>query len=213
MRRALTGWARRGSARHLSPTFAVQPIAALALARTISRSTVFTFNLRQYGVINFEPSVQAVEEFRLVSGTPAAEYGFTMGSTVTLVTRSGGEMYCGSACEFFRNDQLDADRGCPIQQVGGLPRGKLRQNHFGGAFSGPIHGKSHFLFVNTEFLRVSRALRRGARVFRRLKRAAACSGIRIRMDHGHSTCRIASRPQAENSSACFPVRTQVARRN
>jgi len=44
-----------------------------------------------------------------VSGTPAAEYGFTMGSTVTLVTRSGGEMYRGSAYEFFRNDQLDVN--------------------------------------------------------------------------------------------------------
>jgi len=87
-----------------------------------------------------------------VSGTPAAEYGFTMGSTVTLVTRSGGEMYRGSAYEFFRNDQLDAND--PFNKSAGLPRGKLRQNHFGGAFSGPIHGKSHFLFVNTEFLRV-----------------------------------------------------------
>ena len=111
-----------------------------------------TLNLRQYGVINFEPSVEAVEEFRLVSGTPAAEYGSTMGSAVMLVTRSGGEQYRGSLYEFFRNDVLDANN--TFNNAAGLPRGKLRQNQFGGSLGGPIYGKSHFFFVNTEFLRI-----------------------------------------------------------
>lgn len=111
-----------------------------------------TLNLRQYGVINFEPSVEAVEEFRLVSGAPAAEYGSTMGSAVTLVTRSGGELYRGSLYEFFRNDRLDAND--PFNKSAGLPRGKLRQNQFGGSLGGPIYKKSHFFFVNTEFLRI-----------------------------------------------------------
>lgn len=111
-----------------------------------------TLNLRQYGVINFEPSVEAVQEFRLVMGTPAAEYGSTMGSAVTLVTRSGGERYRGSLYEFFRNDWLDANN--PFNKAAGLPRGKLRQNQFGGSLGGPIHGKSHFFFVNTELLRI-----------------------------------------------------------
>ncbi len=111
-----------------------------------------TFNLRQYGVINFEPSVEAVEEFRLVTGTPAAEYGSTMGSAVTLVTRSGGERYRGSLYEFFRNDAMDANN--PFNQAAGLPRGKLRQNQFGGSVGGPIRGRSHFFFVNTELLRI-----------------------------------------------------------
>ncbi|MBI4907264.1 MAG: TonB-dependent receptor [Acidobacteria bacterium] len=111
-----------------------------------------TLNLRQYGVINFEPSVEAVEEFRLVSGTPAAEYGSTMGSAVTLVTRSGGEQYRGSLYEFFRNDRLDAND--PFNKSAGLPRGKLRQNQFGGSLGGPIYKRSHFFFVNTEFLRI-----------------------------------------------------------
>lgn len=111
-----------------------------------------TLNLRQYGVINFEPSVEAVEEFRLVSGTPAAEYGSTMGSAVTLVTRSGGAQYRGNLYEFFRNDRLDAND--PFNKSAGLPRGKLRQNQFGGSLGGPIYKRSHFFFVNTEFLRI-----------------------------------------------------------
>jgi outer membrane receptor protein involved in Fe transport len=122
-----------------------------------ARSNNFTldgisFNLRQYGVINFEPSVEAVEEFRLVTGTPAAEYGSTMGSAVTLVTRSGGERYRGSLYEFFRNDAMDANN--PFNKAAGLARGKLRQNQFGGSVGGPIHGRSHFFFVNAELLRI-----------------------------------------------------------
>lgn len=112
-----------------------------------------TLNLRQYGVINFEPSVEAVEEFRLVTGTPPAEYGSTMGSAVTLVTRSGGERYRGSLYQFFRNDWLDANN--PFNKSAGLPRGKLRQNQFGGSLGGPIYGKSNFFFVNTELLRIT----------------------------------------------------------
>lgn len=111
-----------------------------------------TLNLRQYGVINFEPSVEAVEEFRVVSGAAAAEYGSTMGSAVTLVTRSGGEQFKGSLYEFFRNDRLDAND--TFNKAAGLPRGKLRQNQFGGSLGGPIAGKSHFFFVNTELLRI-----------------------------------------------------------
>ncbi|MBK7928332.1 MAG: hypothetical protein IPJ98_12815 [Bryobacterales bacterium] len=68
-------------------------------------------------MINFEPSVEAVQEFRLVMGTPAAEYGSTMGSAVTLVTRSGGERHRGSLYEFFRNDWLDANN--PFNKAAG----------------------------------------------------------------------------------------------
>lgn len=111
-----------------------------------------TLNLRQYGVINFEPSVEAVEEFRLVTGTPPAEYGSTMGSAVTMVTRSGGDQFRGSLYEFFRNDRMDAND--PFNNAAGLPRGKLRQNQFGGSLSGPLARRGHYFFVNTELLRI-----------------------------------------------------------
>ena len=109
-------------------------------------------NLRQYGVINFEPSVEAVQEFRLITGTPPAEYGTTMGSTVSIVTRGGGERYHGALYEFFRNDRLDAND--TFNRRAGLPPGKLRQNQFGGSLGGPLFSRSHFFFVNTEFLRI-----------------------------------------------------------
>jgi hypothetical protein len=109
-------------------------------------------NVQQYGVINFEPSVEAVQEFEVVSSAPAAEVGGTMGSTVNLVTRSGGNNWHGALYEFFRNDRLDANS--TFSNRAGLPRGKLRQNQFGGSLSGPIQRNRHFFFVNTELLRI-----------------------------------------------------------
>lgn len=110
------------------------------------------FNVQQYGVINFEPSVEAVQEFEVISSAPAAESGGTMGGAVNLVTRSGGNQWHGALYEFFRNDRLDANS--TFSNRAGLPRGKLRQNQFGGSLSGPLQKNRHFFFVNTELLRI-----------------------------------------------------------
>lgn len=109
-------------------------------------------NVRQYGVMNFEPSNEAVQEFEVKTSVPMAEFGRTMGSTVNIVTRSGGRQYHGAIYEFFRNDKLDAND--TFNNRAGLPRGKLRQNQFGGSIGGPIVKNKHFFFANAEILRI-----------------------------------------------------------
>jgi len=66
-------------------------------------------NLHQYGVINFEPSNEAVQEFAVLSAIPPAEYGRAMGGQVNIVTRAGSSHFHGSGYEFFRNDALNAN--------------------------------------------------------------------------------------------------------
>jgi hypothetical protein len=109
-------------------------------------------NVQQYGVINFEPSVEAVREFEVVSNSAPAEYGGSMGGVVNLITQSGTNQWHGAVYEFFRNDRLDANS--TFGKRSGLPRGKLRQNQFGGSLGGPILKNKHFFFVNTELLRI-----------------------------------------------------------
>jgi hypothetical protein len=109
-------------------------------------------NVRQYGVINFEPSNEAVREFELKTSVPQAEFGGTLGATVNIVTRMGTNSYHGSLYEFFRNDVLDANS--TFNTRAGLPRGKLRQNQFGGSIGGPILTNKHFFFGNFEQLRI-----------------------------------------------------------
>ena len=57
---------------------------------------------------NVTPSVDAVQEFKVVTNNNSAEYGFRMGATVLVQTKSGTNDLHGSAYEFFRNDKLDA---------------------------------------------------------------------------------------------------------
>lgn len=109
-------------------------------------------NVRQYGVMNFEPSNEAVHEFELKTSVPEAEFGHTMGSTVNIVTRGGTNEFHGSVYEFFRNDKLDSND--TFNNRAGLPRGKLRQNQFGGSVGGPIVRNRHFFFANVELLRI-----------------------------------------------------------
>lgn len=121
-----------------------------------SRSNSFIFDgmpmiIRQYSVINFEPSNEAVQEFEVKSSLPPAEFGRTMGGVVSIITRAGSAAFHGSGYEFFRNDRLDSNS--TFNTAAGIRRGKVRQNQFGGSLGGPIWKKSHFFFVNTEFLR------------------------------------------------------------
>ena len=121
-----------------------------------SRSNDFLFdgmpmNLRQYSVMNFEPSNEVVQEFSVVSAVPAAEYGRTMGGQVNIVTRAGSSRLHGSAYEFFRNDVLNAND--TLSKRAGLPRGTVRHHQFGATLSGSLWKQKHFFFVNTELLR------------------------------------------------------------
>ena len=130
---------------------------AFAVNGLRSRSNDFVLdgmpmNVRQYGVINFEPSNEAVREFELKSSAPPAEYGGTLGATVNIVTRMGTNQFHGSVYEFFRNDVLDSNNTFGTRA--GLPRGKLRQNQYGASIGGPIFSKRHFFFGNFEQLRI-----------------------------------------------------------
>jgi hypothetical protein len=107
--------------------------------------------VRQYSVINFEPSNEAVQEFTIVSSTAPAAFGRTMGGQVSIVTRAGSSRFHGAAYEFFRNDQLNANDA--LTKRAGLPRGEVRHNQFGASLGGPIWKQKHFFFVNTELLR------------------------------------------------------------
>lgn len=111
--------------------------------------------------IPFSPSTEAVEEFRVLSGSYSAEYGTNSGAQVIIVTKSGSNAMHGSLFEFLRNDRFDAEAyfqnyfNAPTAVR--RPKDKLRQNQFGGVWSGPVlipklyNGKDKtFFMVNYE---------------------------------------------------------------
>ncbi|HXN22782.1 MAG TPA: carboxypeptidase regulatory-like domain-containing protein [Candidatus Dormibacteraeota bacterium] len=106
------------------------------------------------GRMNFSPSIDMIQEFKMQTNTYDAEYGRTGGSQIEVVTKRGGNTYHGSLYEFLRNNALDAR---PYFQRGPLPA--FRRNQFGGTFGGHIpHLKKDFFFSSYEGLRLSQGL-------------------------------------------------------
>ena len=54
------------------------------------------------------PSPDALQEFKLITNSYSAEYGYYAGSIFTAVTRAGTNQIHGAAWEFLRNDKLNA---------------------------------------------------------------------------------------------------------
>ena len=104
-----------------------------------------------FGGTNSLVSVDALEEFKIQSSTYAAEFGRQPGGQVQLITRSGTNHFHGSLFEYFRNEALDARNYFNRKPA---PKPPLRQNQFGGTFSGPILKNKTFFFFSYEGLRV-----------------------------------------------------------
>ena len=97
-------------------------------------------------------SVDALEEFRILTSTYAPEFGRTSGGQISIITRSGSNEFRGSVFNYFRNDALDANDWFANSR--GLRRPAIRQNDFGGVIGGPIIRNKAFFFFSTEILRL-----------------------------------------------------------
>ena len=105
-----------------------------------------TFNTQ-----NLSPSPDAVREFQVETSSYTADMGGAGGGQINIVTHSGSSQYHGTAYEFLRNGAMDAST------FASMGNNHLVQNNFGGSFGGPLRGKSTFIFVNYEGLRLSQA--------------------------------------------------------
>jgi outer membrane receptor protein involved in Fe transport len=125
---------------------------ALGLGATNTAMAGAYAGLSVFGGTNNLVSVDALEEFKIQTSTYSAEFGRQPGGQVSLVTRSGTNQFHGTLFEYFRNDALDAADW--FANAGGLKKPALRQNDFGGTFSGPLvipglydgHDRTFFFF-------------------------------------------------------------------
>src|SRR6266478_2513367 len=96
--------------------------------------------------------VDAMQEFRIQTSTYAPEFGRTPGAQISILTRSGGNVFHGTLFDYFRNDILDANDW--FANYLSQPKPEERQNDFGGTFSGPILKNRMFFFFSYEGLRL-----------------------------------------------------------
>ncbi len=115
-----------------------------------------------FTLLNY-PSVDAIDEFKVLRGNYNAEYGRSSGGQVNVITRSGTSKFHGGLYEFFRNDVLDANTWVNKHfSSPAVPRTPLRYNDFGGTIGGPlfiphVYNAKHdrtFFFFSEEVRRV-----------------------------------------------------------
>src|SRR5713226_1005550 len=82
------------------------------------------------------PSVDSIEEFKVLRNNFSAEFGLVTGGVVNVVTKSGGRDFHGSVYEFLRNDKLDANDF--FLNSSGSRKSELRYNDFGFTIGGPL---------------------------------------------------------------------------
>ncbi|MFZ0591681.1 MAG: carboxypeptidase-like regulatory domain-containing protein, partial [Bryobacteraceae bacterium] len=87
--------------------------------------------------LQYAPTVDAIQEFRIETNTFSAQYGWSMGNVVEAITKSGTSAFHGDAYEFLRNSALDANYF--FNNSSGLPKTPFKRNQFGFTAGGPLY--------------------------------------------------------------------------
>src|SRR5207249_5098853 len=97
------------------------------------------------------PSVDAVQEFKVQSNFSADTTGFSGGTAINMVIRSGTNSFHGVAFEFLRNNVFTANDW--FNNRAGVKLSPRHFNQFGGNVGGPIKRDKTFFFANYEAFR------------------------------------------------------------
>ena len=109
-------------------------------------------NVGRQGIAIF-PSVDAVQEFKVMTNNFSAEYGHAAGFIVAASIKSGANQFHGTVFEFVRNNAFDANNY--FSNRAGLPKTPFHQNQFGGVVGGPIKHDRVFFFGDYQGTRQS----------------------------------------------------------
>lgn len=93
-------------------------------------------------------TVDATEEFRLITRNAPAEYGRTGGGIMNLISKSGTNDFRGNLYEFNQNTILRANNY--FSKLVNSPRQPYHFNLWGGTVGGPIKKEKSFFFFNYE---------------------------------------------------------------
>jgi hypothetical protein len=91
-----------------------------------------------------KPSVDAIEEFKVVTNGYSAEYGRSSSGVVSVAIKSGSNQLHGSAFEFIRNDAVDA------KNLFATYKPPYKRNQFGASAGGPVIKNKTFVFGDFE---------------------------------------------------------------
>ena len=96
----------------------------------------------------YEPSVEAVQEFKVQNNASSAEFGSNGGTVVNMALKSGTNAFHGSAWWFGQRGAFDANDF--FSNAAGLPKPDHSRNQYGFSLGGPVRKNKTFFFVDME---------------------------------------------------------------
>ena len=108
------------------------------------------------------PSIQAIDEFKILRNSYGPEYGQAGGAVINIVTRGGTNQIHGGVFYDGRNDILNANTY--FNDLNGVKKAPLRRNDYGFNAGGPIIKDKLFVFESEEWNKELRGQSRFAEV-------------------------------------------------
>lgn len=108
------------------------------------------------------PSIQAIDELKILTNSYGAEYGQASGGVISVITRSGTNKFHGGVFYAGRNTALNANDYFNNQH--GAPRDVIKVNDYGFNVGGPIIKDKLFFFESEEWNKETRGHTRFANV-------------------------------------------------
>jgi hypothetical protein len=143
---------------------AINIMTGLAINTSVNGSRTNTSLLTVDGGFNMDSGsnnsqisnvgIDFIEEVSIKTANFSAEYGRNSGANINVVTRSGSNDFKGSAYEYHRNDNLDANDF--FSNARGVDKARLRYNDFGWSLGGPIQKNRLFFFAGEEWKKIRR---------------------------------------------------------
>lgn len=97
------------------------------------------------GQVAFFPNLDAIQEFKIETNSPPAEFGRFNGGVINLTTKSGGNALHASGFEFLRHETLNARN---VFASSNPVKPRFRRHQFGGVLGGPVRKDRAFFFVD-----------------------------------------------------------------
>jgi hypothetical protein len=132
------------------------------------------------------PSIDAIQEFKVLRNSYGPEYGQAMGAIVSIVTKGGTNNFHGTAFYDGRNDLLNAADYFNNQE--GIPKDVLRRNDWGYVIGGPIKKDKLFFFFSQEWNHEQRGKSRSGDVPTAAEKTGDFSAPRTDLDGNGNPC-------------------------
>jgi outer membrane receptor protein involved in Fe transport len=122
----------------------------------------FSTNVQELTTQISRPSVDAIDEFKVVTSPYAAEYGYSPGAAIIVNTKSGTNTMRGTVYDFYRDDRFDTINY--FAKAANQQKSTNNQNQFGGNLGGPILPDRAFFFGDYEGTRIEQGVLRTGNV-------------------------------------------------